>query len=90
MLTAYISSTGGAAEQRAADRAQCLPEERERSAANGAPEQGAEDQAPGDGEPGQVQVQVLHLFLGGQSGTAGGAAGAGEQVGDKETHKELC
>lgn len=73
-------SAGGPAEQRAADGAHHRPEERERPATDGTAEQGAENQAPRDGKPGQVQVQVLHLCPGGQSGTAGGAAGAGEQV----------
>lgn len=40
MLTVCVSSTGGSADQRAAGRAHHLPEERERSAADGAPEQG--------------------------------------------------
>lgn len=64
-LFARFPSTGGSAEQRATDGAQHLPEEWKCSATDGAPEQRAESQAPGDGEPGQVQVQVLHHRLGG-------------------------
>lgn len=76
----FPPSTGGPAEQRAADGTHHRSKERERPATDGTAEQGAENQAPRDGKPGQVQVQVLHLCPGGQSGTAGGAAGAGEQV----------
>lgn len=60
---------------------QPCPEERECTAAAGAPEQGAQGQAAGDGGHGQVQVQGLHQCAGGQDRTAGGAAGQRDKVG---------
>lgn len=60
--------------------AQQRAEERERSPADGAPEQGAQAQTAGDGERRQVQVQGYHHSLGSKDSTAGRAVGHGDQV----------
>lgn len=71
---------GGSADDGAAGGALHLPAQRERSAADGAAEQGAARQAAGGRGPGQVQVQGLAVLHGGQDDADGGTAGPGEQV----------
>lgn len=75
-----LYAVGGPTDKWAADRKDNSTEERECTSAAGETEQRPESQTAGDGKPSEVQIQVFHYCTGVQSGTAGGAAGAGEQV----------
>lgn len=71
---------GRHAELGARRRAECCPEERERTAAAGKAEQGAQSQAAGAGGVCEVQVQGDNFYPRSQDCAAGGTARAGGQV----------